>query len=107
MNGRIGTNGNYVIVMGYVAGAYLNYNACIVWSHEKEAAAMNELEKIRIIQKLNKLDLHELQAYISVCETVVIKKMAIQLYNSKVKANRTLETNQELQYYKDLISKYY
>ncbi|RUS93446.1 hypothetical protein DSM106972_096420 [Dulcicalothrix desertica PCC 7102] len=79
----------------------------VLFQVAREKAVMNELEKIQIIQQLNKLDLQELQAYISVCETVIIKKIAVQLYNSKVKAKRTLETNQKLQYYKSLISKCY
>jgi uncharacterized tellurite resistance protein B-like protein len=68
---------------------------------------MNELEKIKVIQELNKLSLHELKAYISVCDTVFLKKMAIQLYDSKIKLKRTLEVDQKLQYYRNLISKHF
>ncbi|WP_138504576.1 hypothetical protein [Nostoc sp. PA-18-2419] len=67
---------------------------------------MNELEKIKVIQELNKLSLPELKAYISVSSNTLIKKMAVELYNSKIQENNALKVNKRIQYLKNKISKY-
>lgn len=68
---------------------------------------MNELEKVKIIQELNKLSLHELKAYIFVCTNTFIKKIAVKLYQSKVHQDNAMKTQERIQYFKSKISKYY
>lgn len=68
---------------------------------------MKELEKIKVIQELNKLSLHELKAYIFVCGDTVIKKMAMELYNGKIREKNALEVEQRIQHIKNKIRKYY
>jgi uncharacterized tellurite resistance protein B-like protein len=82
----------------------IQYRICSITSDGQ--TTMKELEKIQLIQKLNQLSIHELKAYISVCSDTVIKKMAVELYNSKIREKNALEVDQRIQYLKEKISKY-